>query len=268
MKWLFISFVLFSFSSIGQQTKQVQFIDTVKVFKRTDFLKSFGNNPIGVIFFYPRDDQKKWDGFKSQVLEIAQNERFKKNKIFGISFETTVNDKDNIYFETYNVTDIQCVLYCKDKRKLDKVLDDHGVYQILEVDLPPDFYLIDIKKEVICVRENRIIFFADLIYDLTDPILTDKELILQSQRKIEQLQASMDSLKTKVISLEKQVADLKMEINKKDAPIEENKKPTEKGKGPLKKLAEQEPKKQEKPGAEINELEKKKIKELETGESN
>ena len=268
MKWFLISFFLFNLTAFGQQVKNVQFNDTVKMFKRSDFLKSFGNDPVGVVFFYPRDDQKKWDGFKSQVIDIAQNERFKKSKVFGVSFETTVNDKDNVYFEQYNVTDIQCVIYCKNKVNLDKVIKNLEVFQIQPVNLPPDFYLIDIKKEVVCVRENRIIFFADLIYDLTDPVLSDKELILQSQRKIEQLQVSMDSLKTKVISLEKQVADLKLELNKKDEPVVDDTKTIEKGKNSIKKNSDSDPKKQEKPGTGINDIEKKKVKELETGESN
>lgn len=201
MKIIFFLLLVVPFLS-NAQTTQFEYLDTLKKCTVKNFESKFKGLETAVLFFYPKDNLEKLELFKNQVKDLTLDPRFKQSKIIGISHETTVNDKDNMYFESFNISDIQCIIYCTDKAKLLKALKGMEYFELKTAPLPPNYYLIDIKKEEVCVRETRISFFGALIFELLDPSLSDKELLKQQAKKIESMEQEISQLKKELRELQ------------------------------------------------------------------
>ena len=184
MKNLYIFLILFSFTLSAQQKEYYKFADTSKKYTVKYFKDYFAPYEKGVIFFYPNDDSLKKIDFESQIISITKDPRFKNAKIIGISYKTGVKDADNVYFEKYIVTNTECLVYSKDSLSVDRALKNESNFNKKTKDIPSEFYLIDISKESICVKEKRIEFCKAYILEFLDPTLTQKEMIQDLTRRM------------------------------------------------------------------------------------
>jgi len=184
MKNLYIFLILFSFTLSAQQKEYYKFADTSKKYTVKYFKDYFAPYEKGVIFFYPNDDSLKKIDFESQIISITKDPRFKNAKIVGVPYKTGVKDEDNGYFEKHIVTNTECLVYSKDSVSVNKALKYESNFNKKTKDIPAEFYLIDISKESICVKEKRIEFCKAYILEFLDPTLTQKEIIQDLTRRM------------------------------------------------------------------------------------
>ncbi len=184
MKNLYIFIILFSFTLSAQQKEYYKFADTSKKYTVKYFKDYFSPYEKGVIFFYPNDDSLKKIDFESQIVSITKDPRFKNAKIVGVPYKTGVKDEDNVYFEKHIVTNTECLVYSKDSLSVNKALKNESNFNKKIKDIPSEFYLIDISKESICVKEKRIEFCKAYILEFLDPTLTQKEIIQDLTRRM------------------------------------------------------------------------------------
>ncbi len=177
MKKIYLLFILLNFTVFAQQTENYKFSDTLKNFTSNYFIEFFKPYEKGIIFFYPNDDSLKKIDFDIQVKIIAKDTRFKNAKIIGVPYKTGIKDDDNVYFEKHVVTNTEFFVYSKDSLSVNKALKNETNFTKKTKQMPIDFYLIDISKESICVKEKRIEFCKSFILEFLDPTLTQNEKI-------------------------------------------------------------------------------------------
>lgn len=177
MKNLYIFLTLISFSLSAQQKEFYKFADTSKKYTVKYFKDYFAPYEKGIIFFYPNDDSLKKIDFETQIVSITKDPRFKNAKILGVPYKTGVKDEDNVYFEKHIVTNTECLVYSKDSLSVNKALKNESNFNKKTKDIPSEFYLIDISKESICVKEKRIEFCKAYILEFLDPTLTQNDII-------------------------------------------------------------------------------------------
>ncbi len=155
----------------------------------------FKNKTKGIAFFYPENGIKHHND--SVVQAIVEGERFHAFELIGIPCIKTKNDRDNLYFESVNISNIQCLIFSSDSTDLYRAQLRHPEFIIIEANLPPNFYLIDIDKNVICVTEERIAFYQEFIYEFVDPRPTCDEKIFDLNKKVESLKSDFLELQKK-----------------------------------------------------------------------
>ncbi len=174
-------------------------------FLSSDFEKMFSKSGKGVLFFYTQADSidpKRLD-YDNQVRTIANDSRFKNGFVRGIPCVRTLNESDNVQFESFIVTDIQCVIYCKDSALMQKTLRDNDVFYVVKEKMPKDYYLIDIDKNTICVKEKRIEFFGKFILELMDPKYSTQEQLEMMRMEMKLMTEDLIAKQKKIESLEK-----------------------------------------------------------------
>ena len=119
-----------------------------------------------------------------------------------------MNESDNVHFDSLIITDIQCIVYCKDSALMNKVLRDNEVFYVVKESLPKHFYLIDIDKNAICVRDNRITFFGALVLDLMDPKYSTQEQLEMMRKEMKVMTEDLIAKQKKIDSLENANKDL------------------------------------------------------------
>ncbi len=200
MKITTLIFTIFSLTSFSQEN--YKFIDSAKKYFGKDFIKYFKPAKQGVVFFYPNEDISKKVAFEDQIKEIAKEERFKNFKIIGISYKPGVKDADNVYFENHLITNTECFIYSTDSLIIDRALNNDGNFSKINKKSPADFYQIDINKDGICVKEKRIQFCRTFILDVTSPILSEKEKVLELQLKLKEVLTTINLLNDRLTQVE------------------------------------------------------------------
>ena len=197
MKHLIVLLITFSVFKLFAQNDSVNFeitdVMTKDTLKTNYFLDFFNDVEKGVIFFYPNNKLK--DSNDVVIKAIASNERFKNSKILAIPCEKTMNDRDNVHFEEYNVSNIQCILYGSPGKDLYRALEGNSAFRIIDSVLPEKFHLLEIDKEIICVNKDRVMFHEDIIYDYLDPRPTTTQQLEDLNEKVNELQNEIDQLK-------------------------------------------------------------------------
>jgi hypothetical protein len=174
-------------------------------FLSSDFEKMFSKSGKGVLFFYTQADSidpKRLD-YDNQVRTIANDSRFKNGFVRGIPCVRTLNESDNVQFDSFIVTDIQCVIYCADSALMQKTLRDNDVFYVVKEKMPKDYYLIDIDKNTICVKEKRIEFFGKFILELMDPKYSTQEQLEMMRKEMKVMTEDLIAKQKKIDSLEK-----------------------------------------------------------------
>jgi len=180
--------------------------------KSKDLLSMISPFERGVFFFYPEIDSAKRVNYDYQIKELAEGPRFKDAKVIGIPFVEAKTDEDNIWLDSYIITGIQCMIYTKDDKDLVRALSLNSEIIRDQKGLPVNFSRIDVNKEELCVKENRIIFFEKVIDEFLSPQLSKDEKIdiMIQQQKL--LLDQVSSQSTKISNLEKEIKELKEQI--------------------------------------------------------
>ena len=228
MKTILIIFSLFCFLANAQTSKVKSLPLSCKVFAidslpsngtkflSSDFEKMFSKSGKGVLFFYTQADSidpKRLD-YDNQVRTIANDSRFKNGFVRGIPCVRTLNESDNVQFDSLIVTDIQCIIYCKDSALMQKTLRDNDVFYVVKEKMPKDYYLIDIDKNTICVKEKRIEFFGKFILELMDPRYSTQEQLEMMRKELKLLSEDLISKQKKIETLEKANKELSDRLKK------------------------------------------------------
>jgi hypothetical protein len=165
-----------------------------------------------IFFFYPEIDSSKRKSFDDQIKELASSTSIVGSKIIGIPFVEAKTDDANVKLDDYIITGIQCVIYTKDDRDLKRSLKLNSEIVIDSIGLPSLFYRIDVDKEELCVKDNRIIFFEKIISEFLSPKLNEEEKLDQIMNnqllmleKISLLNSQIDKMKKEVLDLKKQI---------------------------------------------------------------
>lgn len=211
-----ILFLLFSSSSFSQFDKKYRIEEIAAIgltFNSNEIIKSFSPHHKGILFFYPEVDSVKRKHFDDQLIEIASNERFKGAIVAGYPFIETKNDQGNVHFDNYIVSNVQCIVYCENQVDLNKALTSSGVFLKNTKDMPPNFYLIEINKEALCVKEDRIAFYEKLILDFLDPQYTQGERLIQLQNSQEKMILLIEQQTLMIKKMQEELILLKKEMN-------------------------------------------------------
>lgn len=187
-----------------------------------DLLGMIKPNQRAVFFFYPEIDSAKRVNYDNQIKELAEGPRFKDAKVIGIPFIEAKTDEDNIWLDSYIITGIQCMIYTKDDKDLVRALSLNTEIIRDQKGLPVNFSRIDVNKEELCVKENRIIFFEKVIDEFLSPQLSKDEkmdVLIENQKllliQVEQQNGMIGKLEKQIEELKKQVENQSNSGNKK-----------------------------------------------------
>jgi hypothetical protein len=166
----------------------------------------------GIFFFYPDVDSTKRVNYNNQIKELASSTEFKNAKVIGIPFIEAKTDDANVWLDTYIITGIQCFIYTKNDKDLIRALKMNSEIISDQKNLPQFFSRIDVNKEEVCVKDNRIIFFEKIINEFLSPQLTKDEkidLLIVNQNlifeKISSQNAQIEKLKSEISDLRKEL---------------------------------------------------------------
>ncbi len=194
----------------------------------SNFVKDFAQSGKGVIFFYPQADSidPKRLNYDNQVRTIAIDPRFKNGCARGIPCARTLNESDNVQFDSLIVTDVQCVIYCEDSALMQKTLRDNDIFYVVKEKMPKDYYLIDIDKNTICVKEKRIEFFGKFVLELMDPRYSTQEQLEMMRNEMKVMAEDLIAKQKKIDSLEKankEIAERMMKMEELMKTVKKNK---------------------------------------------
>jgi len=182
--------------------------------KSQDLISMLAPFERGIFFFYPDIDSTKRVNYDNQVKELAASNEFKGAKVIGIPFIEAKTDAANVLLDTYIITGIQCMIYTKNDKDLIRAIKMNSEIIIDQKNLPPFFSRIDVNKEELCVKENRIIFFEKIINEFLSPQLTRDEnidlLIINQNLMLEKI----TSQSAQIEKLKSEITDLKKELEK------------------------------------------------------
>jgi hypothetical protein len=168
----------------------------------------------GILFFYPEIDSTKRVNYDNQIKELAASADFKNAKVIGIPFIEAKTDDANVWLDSYIITGIQCIIYTKNDKDLIRALKLNSEIIRDQKNLPQFFSRIDVNKEELCVKENRIVFFEKIINEFLSPQLTRDEkidLLIDNQNLI---LLKISSQSDQIEKLKSEISDLKKELEK------------------------------------------------------
>lgn len=190
--------------------------DTSKKIKLDSLNKWSKNNDNLIIFFFPSEDPIKKKHYINQVKEVSKNTKFKESFIIGVPYITGVKDEDNVYFEDHLVQDVECFIFTSNKVLLERAISLKKEFKLSEVkDVPQNVYFINIDKESICVREDRIKYIGDnLLTEFLCPNYSDKENIQILLTKTNKLEKENSNLLEDIKRITDQFKNLDDEVKK------------------------------------------------------
>ena len=217
MKTFFLGLFIFIFNQIfGQIVNDTLFskgqnyliynspLSGIKI-KSQDLISLISPFERSVFFFYPDIDSAKRLNYDNQIKELAAASKFSGAKIIGIPFTEAKTDEANVRLDSYIITGIQCIIYTKDDKDLVRAVKMNSEIIRDQKGLPSFFSRIDVNKEELCVKENRIIFFEKIINEFLTPQLSSEE-------KMDLVVFNQNELLKKIILQNEQITELKIEI--------------------------------------------------------
>ena len=179
-----------------------------------DLISMLNPHDRGVFFFYPDIDSAKRLNYDNQIKELAASPQFKGAKVIGIPFIEAKTDAANVSLDSYIITGIQCIVYVRNDKDLTRALKMNPEIIRDQKNLPTFFSRIDVNKEELCVKENRIIFFEKIINEFLSPQLTRDEKI---DHLIDKQNLILEIITSQIAQIEKlksEITELKKELEK------------------------------------------------------